>query len=85
MKHPPRVRILSKENGKLCHIDNYPNFSVTGSVTGMRKLYYGNDAFLVRCGSWIYKVPAEIYDRDTNETIYRTRWSGEYRQVKEGA
>ena len=28
---------------------------------------------------------AEIYDRDTNETIYRTRWSGEYRKVKEGA
>ena len=61
MKRPPRVRTLSKEKGKLCHIDNYPNFSVTGSVTGLRKLYYGNDAFLVRCGSWIYKVHAEIY------------------------
>lgn len=60
---PPRVKTLSvKDGNRLGLPKNYPNFSVTGSVTGMRKLYYGNDALLVRCGSYIYKVPAHIYD-----------------------
>ncbi len=36
--------------------DNCPNFSKTGSITGMKKLYYGMDALLVKCGSYIYNV-----------------------------
>lgn len=41
-----------------------PNFHVNGSVTGMKKLYYGKDALLVRCGSYIYNVTSEpsIYE-----------------------
>jgi len=61
MKRPPRVRTMNETQGKIYHLERYPNFSVTGSVTGMRKLYYGNDALLVRCGAWIYNVPASIY------------------------
>ena len=56
---PPRVKTLSKSVGKSIGIERFPNFSVTGSITGMRKLYYGNDALLVRCGSWIYNVSKE--------------------------
>lgn len=35
---------------------NVPNISVTGSVTGMRKLYWGYDCDVVRVGAYIYKV-----------------------------
>lgn len=63
MNRPPRVRYLTVSEGRSAHIDRYPNFSATGSVTGMRKKYYGNEAYLVRCGSYIYKVPLEIYHR----------------------
>lgn len=41
-----------------------PNFSASGSIRGMKKLYYGKDALLVKCGAFIYNVTSrpEIYD-----------------------
>lgn len=63
MNRPPRVRRLTVSEGREVGISNYPNFSVTGSVIGMRKLYYGQSALLVRCGRYIYRVPPSIYYR----------------------
>ncbi len=57
----PRVRYMNKEQKKEYNLSQYPNFSVTGSIAGMKKLYYGEDALLVRSGSWIYHVPEEVY------------------------
>lgn len=56
MKRPPRVKRLSVSEGKSIGIERFPNFSATGSVTGMRKRYYGENALLVRYGSYIYNV-----------------------------
>lgn len=43
---------------------DFPNFHKSGSVIGMKNLYYGLDAKLVRCGQYIYNVSStpEIYD-----------------------
>lgn len=57
----PKVRHMNKEQKKIYNLSQYPNFSVTGSIKGMKEKYYGKDALLIRSGSWIYKVPAEIY------------------------
>ncbi len=54
-----RCKYLSVEEGGKVGISNYPNFSARGSITGMKKRYYGEDALLVRCGSWIYNVSEE--------------------------
>lgn len=54
-----RVKRLNKEMGEHINIDSFPNFSATGSIRGMKKLYYGKDALLVRCGSYIYNVTSE--------------------------
>jgi len=35
---------------------DFPSFSIAGSIRGMKKIYYGEDALLVRCGQWIYNV-----------------------------
>jgi hypothetical protein len=40
-------------------LDGFPCFHVSGSVMGMKNLYYGLDAKLVRCGSWIYNVTSK--------------------------
>lgn len=40
-------------------VDNFPNFSKTGSIKGMKKLYYGKGALLVRCGDYIYNVSSD--------------------------
>jgi len=35
-----------------------PNFHRTGSIIGMKKMYYGMDSLLVKSGSYIYNVSA---------------------------
>lgn len=40
-------------------IEKFPNFHHTGSIAGMKKQFYGQNALLVRCGSWIYNVSSE--------------------------
>ncbi|TFU92318.1 hypothetical protein E4T81_12065 [Barnesiella sp. WM24] len=64
MARPPRVKRICIEEGERVDIHRFPNFSASGSVTGMRKLYYGKNALLVRCGSFIYNVSSEptIYE-----------------------
>ena len=54
-----RTRRLSKEQGKQCNISRFPNFHKSGSIKGMKRLYYGMDALLVRCGDYIYNVSSE--------------------------
>ena len=54
-----RVRILSKEQGERVNIHRFPNFHRSGSIRGMKKLYYGENALLVRCGNYIYNVSSE--------------------------
>lgn len=58
-----KVRYLKVADGKRVNISQFPNFSATGSIAGMKKKYYGEDALLVRCGSWIYNVTSrpDIY------------------------
>lgn len=51
-----RVKYIYKADKERLHLSDYPNFSASGSIYGMKKRYYGMDALLVRCGSWIYNV-----------------------------
>ena len=59
MARSPRVKFLTVKEGERLNIDRFPNFDRSGSVIGMRKHYYGNNALLVRCGSYIYNVSSE--------------------------
>lgn len=42
--------------GRRLNIGQFPNFHRSGSIRGMKKLYYGEDCLLVRCGNYIYNV-----------------------------
>jgi hypothetical protein len=59
-----KVKTLSEIEGRNLGIEKFPNFSVGGSIKGMKKQVYGKDALLVRCGSYIYNVSSkpEIYN-----------------------
>lgn len=57
-----RVKYMKKELKEKYNLEQYPNFHFTGSINGMKELYYGQNCFLVRSGQWIYNVPKEIYD-----------------------
>lgn len=58
-----RVKTLYVADGKRLHIDAFPNFHRSGSIKGMKEKYYGENALLVQCGSFIYNVTRrpEIY------------------------
>jgi hypothetical protein len=57
-----KVKYLTVARGERLHMENYPSFHKSGSIRGMKEKYYGKDALLVQCGSYIYKVPQRIYD-----------------------
>ena len=62
-----RVKRMTVAEGKKVDIDRFPNFDRSGSIRGMKELYYGKDALLVRCGNYIYNVTSEpqIYEQAT--------------------
>lgn len=57
----PRTKYLSAKTRDIS--GQFPNFSRTGSIRGMKRLYYGAKALLVRQGSYIYNVSSrpDIY------------------------
>ncbi len=56
-----RVRYMRVADAKKYNLSQYPNFHASGSVSWMKRKFYGANALLVRSGSYIYKVPEEVY------------------------
>lgn len=57
------MKTITVNKTNLIHdLSVFPNFSSTGSIKGMKKLYYGADALLIKSGSYIYKVTQEVYN-----------------------
>lgn len=40
-------------------LSRFPNFHKSGNIIGMKKLYYGKNALLVKKGAYIYNVTSE--------------------------
>ena len=53
---------MTVTKGEEINIHQYPNFHKSGSIAGMKKLYYGHNALLVKCGQYIYNVPQSVYN-----------------------
>lgn len=51
-----RVKYIYKSEKESLRLSSFPNFHASGSIAGMKKKYYGENALLVRCGQWIYNV-----------------------------
>ncbi len=58
-----KTKTVTPERGKELDLDQYANFHKSGSIKGMKKLYYGKEASLIKCGSYIYNVPLEIWQQ----------------------
>lgn len=63
-----RVKTLSVKHRLAGYLGKFPSFNKTGSIAGMKKQFYGQNALLVRCGSYIYNVSAEplIYHNEAH-------------------
>ncbi len=51
-----KTKVLSVKDRRSEQLKDYPNFAANGSIKGMKKLYYGKDALLIKCGSYVYNV-----------------------------
>lgn len=58
-----RVKTIYAKDHDKHNLSAFPNFSKTGNIKGMKSMYYGKNALLVRCGGYIYNVSScpEIY------------------------
>ena len=56
-----KVGTAGQEVHQTLNLSNFPNFHHTGSVEGMRSLYYGKDACLVQVGDYIYNVDEDTF------------------------
>jgi len=56
-----RVKSIKQKDAEIngLNLDLFPNFHKSGSIRGMKKMYYGNDALLVKCGNYIYNVTSQ--------------------------
>ena len=54
-----RTRYMTKKQGERCGLAQFPNFHKSGSIRGMKKLYYGLNALLVQSGGYIYNVSSQ--------------------------
>jgi len=43
--------------------NSYASSGYGGNITGMRKLYWGKDALIVRCCGYLFLVPQFVFDR----------------------
>lgn len=58
-----RRKVIYVRKDILIHdLSIFPSFHKSGSIRGMKKLYYGQDACLIQSGEWIYKVPEQMYN-----------------------
>jgi len=60
----PRTKYLPTTHPLAARLSNFPSFSSSGSIAGMKAKYYGKHALLVKSGSYIYNVTdaPEIYE-----------------------
>lgn len=53
--------LLEFEDDMYYHLKDFPNFHITGNIEGMRRTFYGSNAYLVKCEDYIYNVDKETY------------------------
>ena len=44
-------------------LSGYPSAGPNPSIKGMKELYWGKNALVVKSGAYIYKVPEDVYGR----------------------
>lgn len=56
-----RTLYLSVKSPLHSALDAYPNAGPGPSIKGMRSMYWGKKAYLIRSGQYVYKVSYELF------------------------
>lgn len=54
---------ISVNSPKARMLENYPSAGPNPNITGMKNMYWGKDAYCIKCGSYVYNVPKEVYNQ----------------------
>ena len=57
---------IKKHWGHHLKLGSFPNAGPNPNITGMKKHYWGQNALIVKCGVYIYKVDAQTYEQALN-------------------
>lgn len=76
MKKDEKLITTGSVTHNLLNLSQFPNFHKTGSIEGMRNLYYGRDALLVKSGDYIYHVDEKTFQavKDSDFILSKPRW-----------
>ena len=58
-----RYIYISVKHHDILNLSNFPSTGRYPNITGMRKLYWGENAFIIRCGAYAYKVDEIIFNK----------------------
>lgn len=53
---------VTKEVGRLLHLDRFPNMGPRPCISGCKKYFYGVNATCVYCGGYLYNVDMPTYE-----------------------
>ena len=53
---------VSVKHSKARMLDHFPSAGPYPNITGMKNLFWGKDAFCIRCGAYVYKVDELTYN-----------------------
>jgi hypothetical protein len=56
-----RTIYIKSKWGKILKLENFPNAGPYPSISGMKKLYWGKNAYVIKCGTYAYKVDEKTY------------------------
>jgi hypothetical protein len=61
----PKFRTIIINSDSDIDLSEYPNIHISGSILGMKKLYWGGDAMCIKKGYYIYNVSSnpDLYNR----------------------
>lgn len=45
------------------NLSEFPSTGRYGNISGMRNLYWGKEAFVIRCGAYAYKVDEPTFNK----------------------
>jgi hypothetical protein len=59
----PKYRTKTAPIDHSNRFDQFPSAGPYPNITGMKNLYWGIDAYCIRCGVYVYKVSRSVWER----------------------
>lgn len=63
MIKPTKTVKKNQIQSKSIDLNIFPSAGPNASISGMKKLFWGKDAYVLKVGIYIYKVTEEIYNK----------------------